>query len=181
MKVVNADIPGVFILEPRVFTDERGFFMESWNDRTWREATGLDTVFVQDNHSRSVRGVVRGLHYQVEAVQAKLVRVVSGEIYDVALDVRRGSPTCGRWTAVRLSAENQRQFWVPEGFAHAFMALSGTVDVLYKTTNYYAPEHERCIAWDDPDLGITWPLSATSVVSEKDRRAVPWCEADLLP
>ncbi|MBC8424421.1 dTDP-4-dehydrorhamnose 3,5-epimerase [bacterium] len=181
MKVVTTDIPGVLVLEPRVFPDERGFFLESYSARTWHEATGLDTVFVQDNHSRSVRGVVRGLHYQLEAIQGKLVRVVRGEIYDVALDVRRGSPTCGRWTAVRLSEENRRQLWLPEGFAHAFMALSETADVLYKTTDHYAPGHERCIAWDDPDLAIDWPLSAASVVSEKDRRAVPWREAELLP
>jgi dTDP-4-dehydrorhamnose 3,5-epimerase len=181
VKVIKTDIPDVLILEPRVHTDERGFFMESWNARTWREATGLDTVFVQDNHSRSRRGVVRGLHYQVASVQGKLVRVVRGEIFDVALDVRRGSPTCGRWTAVRLSAENRRQLWIPEGFAHAFMALSETADALYKATDYYAPEHERCICWDDPDLAIDWPLADPSVVSEKDRRAVPFREAELLP
>jgi len=181
VKVTKADIPDVLILEPRVFTDDRGFFMESYNARDWREATGLDTVFVQDNHSRSHRGVVRGLHYQIESVQGKLVRVVHGEIYDVALDLRRGSPTCGRWTGVLLSAANQRQCWIPEGFAHAFMALSETADVLYKATAYYAPEHERSICWDDPDLAIDWPLPAASTMSDKDRSAVPFRAAEMLP
>jgi len=181
VKVIETDIPGVLILEPRVFADGRGFFMESFNARSWREATGLGTAFVQDNHSRSSRGVVRGLHYQVESVQGKLVRVVRGEIYDVALDVRRSSPTCGRWTGVRLSAENKRQFWIPEGFAHAFMALSETADVLYKASDYYAPDHERSIRWDDPELAIDWPIPSGALLSGKDRRAVSFCEAELLP
>ena len=181
MRIIKTDIPDVLIFEPRVFNDERGFFLESFNARGWREATGLERDFVQDNHSRSYHGVVRGLHYQVESVQGKLVRVVRGEIYDVALDLRRSSPTCGRWTGVLLSEENQRQCWIPEGFAHAFMALSETADVLYKTTAYYAPEHERSICWDDPDLAIEWPLPSNTVLSEKDRRAVPFREAELLP
>ncbi|MBU0742808.1 dTDP-4-dehydrorhamnose 3,5-epimerase [bacterium] len=181
MKITKTDIPDVLVIEPNVFQDERGFFLESFNVRAWREATGLETVFVQDNHSCSNHGVVRGLHYQVESVQGKLVRVVRGEIYDVALDLRRSSPTCGRWTGVLLSEANKRLCWIPAGFAHAFMALSETADVLYKTTDYYAPEHERSICWDDPDLAIDWPLPANAVLSEKDRRAVPFREAELLP
>ena len=170
----------MLILEPRVFPDDRGFFCETFNARTWREATGLETTFVQDNHSRSWRGVVRGLHYQIEQAQGKLVRVAAGEIYDVALDLRRSSPTFGRWTGVRLSDENHRQFWLPPGFAHAFMALSETADVLYKATDFYAPEHERSIRWDDPDLAIDWPEEAIAL-SDKDRGAVPFREAEVYP
>jgi len=181
VKVIKTDIPDVLILEPRVFEDDRGFFSETFNAEIWREATGLDTVFVQDNHSRSCRGVVRGLHYQIQSPQGKLVRVVAGEIFDVALDLRRTSPTFGRWTGVRLTAENHRQCWIPVGFAHAFMAVSESADVLYKTTDYYAPEYERSIAWDDPDLSIDWPLDAASILSEKDRGAVPFREAEVYP
>lgn len=181
MKVMNTDIPDVLVLEPRVFPDDRGFFSETWNARTWQETTGLDPVFVQDNHSRSLRGVVRGLHYQIEQAQGKLVRVVAGEIYDVALDLRRASPTFGRWTGVRLTAENHRQCWIPPGFAHAFMALSETADVLYKTTDYYAPEHERSILWDDQDLAIDWPETEATALSDKDRGAVPFREAEVYP
>lgn len=178
MDIIRTDLKDVFIVEPRVFRDERGFFLESWNAARWREATGLDTVFVQDNHSRSRKGVVRGLHYQVRHVQGKLVRVVRGEIYDVALDLRRSSPDFGRWTGVRLSAENHRQLWIPAGFAHAFMALTDDADVLYKTTDVYDREAERTIRWDDPDLAIDWPLPAAGVVSEKDRAGVPFREAE---
>ncbi len=181
MKVVKTDIPDVLVLEPRVFHDDRGFFSETFNARTWRDVTGLDVDFIQDNHSRSHRGVVRGLHYQIRAAQGKLVRVIRGEVYDVALDLRRSSPTFGRWTGVVLSDENHRQCWIPAGFAHAFMALSETADVLYKTTDYYAPEHERSIIWDDPQLAIDWPLDTASGLSEKDRGAVPFREAEVYP
>ncbi len=181
MKVVKTDVSDVLVIEPRVFPDERGFFLESWNDRTWRETTGLDTAFVQDNHSRSVRGVVRGLHYQVRHVQGKLVRVVDGEIFDVAVDLRKSSSTFGRWFGTVLSAENHRQLWIPEGFAHAFMALSETADVLYKATDYYDRDAERSIRWDDPELAIAWPLDSASVLSEKDERGVPFAQAELFP
>ena len=178
MKVTPTAVPDILLLEPRVFHDDRGFFMETWNARTWREATGLDTTFVQDNHSRSVRGVVRGLHYQLECVQGKLVRVAEGEIFDVGLDLRRGSPTFGRWAGARLSAENRRQLWIPPGFAHAFVALSETADVLYKATDYYHPDSERSIRWDDPDLAIDWPDCGAPLLSDKDRGAVPFAEAE---
>lgn len=179
MIVTKTDLPDVLLLEPRVFPDERGFFLESFNARTWREAVGFLPEFVQDNHSRSRRGVVRGLHYQVRHVQGKLVQAVRGEIFDVAVDLRRGSPTCGKWTAAVLSDANHRQLWIPPGFAHAFLTLSDEADVLYKTTDYYDKQAERCIRWDDPELGIAWPLPAAAVLSEKDRGAVPLREAEL--
>ena len=179
MIVKKTDLPDVLLLEPRVFPDARGFFLESFNARTWREAVGFLPDFVQDNHSRSRRGVVRGLHYQVRHVQGKLVQAVRGEIYDVAVDLRRGSPTCGKWTAATLSGDNHRQLWIPPGFAHAFLTLSDEADVLYKTTDYYDRDAERCIRWDDPELGIAWPLPAAAVLSEKDRGAVPLREAEL--
>ncbi len=169
MKAVQTAIPEVLIFEPRVFGDARGFFMESYNARTFRELTGLDVNFVQDNHSRSARGVLRGLHYQIQQPQGKLVRVASGCVFDVAVDVRRASPTFGRWVGVELSADNQRQLWVPPGFAHGFVVLSDSADFLYKTTDYYAPEHERCIRWDDPAIGIVWPLDGEPLLSAKDR------------
>ncbi len=181
MKVLPTALPEVLILEPVVHRDERGFFMESFNARTWREATGLERTFVQDNHSRSRLGVVRGIHYQIRQVQGKLVRVVRGAVFDVAVDLRRSSPTCGRWVGVRLDEENMRQLWIPEGFGHAFVALTDGAEVLYKTTDYYAREHERCIRWDDPDLGIAWPEVPGTVLSEKDRRALPLREAELFP
>ena len=181
MKVTPTDLPGVLVLEPEVFADERGWFMESFNDRRWREATGLERNFVQDNHSCSRRGVVRGIHYQVRHVQGKLVRVVRGAVFDVAVDLRRSSPAFGRWTGVRLDAENRRQLWIPEGFGHAFLALTDGAEVLYKTTDYYAREHERCIRWDDPDLGIAWPAVDDVVLSTKDRRAVSLREAEVFP
>lgn len=179
MIVTKTDLPDVLLLEPRVFPDERGFFLESFNARTWREAVGFLPDFVQDNHSRSRRGVVRGLHYQVRHVQGKLVQAVRGEIFDVAVDLRRDSPACGQWTAAVLSDANHRQLWIPPGFAHAFLTLSDEADVLYKTTDYYDKQAERCIRWDDPELGIAWPLPAEAVLSEKDRGAVPLREAEL--
>jgi dTDP-4-dehydrorhamnose 3,5-epimerase len=171
MTIVPTEIPDLLIIEPKVFGDERGFFFESYNERTWREATGLSTRFVQDNHSRSTRYVLRGLHYQLRQPQGKLVRVVVGEVFDVAVDLRRGSPTFGRWGGARLSAANKRQMWVPEGFAHGFLVLSEAAEFLYKTTEFYAPEHERTIAWNDPDLGIDWPLERAPVLSAKDAAA----------
>lgn len=168
MNVIPTEIPDVLLIEPKVFGDERGFFFESFNQRIWREKTGLERSFVQDNHSRSARGVLRGLHYQIEQPQGKLVRVVAGEVFDVAVDLRRSSPTFGRWVGVVLSAANKKQLWVPEGFAHGFLVLSESADFLYKTTDFYAPEHECCIRWDDPDLAVDWPLSGDPAVSEKD-------------
>ena len=170
--MIKTEIPDVLIIEPRVFGDERGFFFESFNERHWREATGLDVRFVQDNHSRSVKGVLRGLHYQLGQPQGKLVRVVSGEVFDVAVDLRKSSPTFGKWTGVHLSAENKLQFWLPEGFAHAFLVVSECAEFLYKTTDYYAPEQERCIIWNDPELAIHWPLEGEPVLSVKDSRGV---------
>jgi dTDP-4-dehydrorhamnose 3,5-epimerase len=170
MHVVPTEIPGVVILEPQVFGDDRGFFFESFNARTFATAVGTDITFVQDNHSRSRRGVLRGLHYQVERPQGKLVRVVAGVIFDVAVDIRPGSLTFGRWTGVELSADNKRQLWVPPGLAHGFVVRSETADVLYKTTDYYAPEHERTLRWDDPDLAIDWGLTEPPLLSEKDAR-----------
>ncbi|MCU1717967.1 dTDP-4-dehydrorhamnose 3,5-epimerase [Pseudomonas sp. 5P_3.1_Bac2] len=169
MQVVSTTIPEVLILEPRVFGDDRGFFYESFNARAFAEATGVKSEFVQDNHSRSARGVLRGLHYQVQQAQGKLVRVSAGEVLDVAVDIRRSSPTFGQWVAVRLSAENKRQLWIPEGFAHGFVVLSEFAEFLYKTTDYYAPEHERCIRWDDPSLAIDWQLSEAPQLSAKDQ------------
>jgi dTDP-4-dehydrorhamnose 3,5-epimerase len=170
MNVVPTDISGVVILEPKVFGDDRGFFFESFNARTFAAAVGTDLTFVQDNHSRSRRGVLRGLHYQVQRQQGKLVRVVAGVIFDVAVDIRPGSPTFGRWTGVELTAENKRQLWVPPGLAHGFVVRSETAEVLYKTTDSYAPEHERTLRWDDPDLAIDWGLTEPPLLSEKDAR-----------
>jgi dTDP-4-dehydrorhamnose 3,5-epimerase len=170
MHVVPTEIPGVVILEPKVFGDDRGFFFESFSARTFAAAVGTDVMFVQDNHSLSRRGVLRGLHYQVERPQGKLVRVVTGAIFDVAVDIRPGSPTFGRWTGVELSADNKRQLWVPPGLAHGFVVQSDIAEVLYKTTDYYAPEHERTLRWDDPDLAIDWGLTEPPLVSEKDAR-----------
>ncbi len=181
MKVQQTSIPDVLILEPRVFADERGFFFESWNARAWREATGLERSFVQDNHSQSRRGVVRGLHYQLRRVQGKLVRAVAGEIFDVAVDLRRGSATFGQWVGARLSAGNRLQMWIPEGFAHGFVALDDSAEVLYKTTDYYSREDERCLRWDDPDLAIDWPDAGAALLSAKDADALPWREAETFP
>lgn len=178
MKIVETELPGCLILEPRVFRDERGFFLESWNAGAYRKALG-EWTFVQDNHSRSRRGVLRGLHYQIVQPQGKLVRVVRGAAFDVAVDLRRSSPAFGRWTGVELSEDNIRQFWIPPGFAHGFLALSETVDFLYKTTDYYAPAHERCVAWNDPDIGIAWPAGVTPVLSAKDAAGLPLRQAEV--
>jgi dTDP-4-dehydrorhamnose 3,5-epimerase len=168
MKVIPTALAEVLILEPKLHGDTRGFFLESFNERTFAQATGVQTRFVQDNHSRSARGVLRGLHYQLQQPQGKLVRVVRGAIWDVAVDVRRSSPHFGRWVAMELTEENMHQAWVPPGFAHGFLVLSESADVLYKTTDYYAPQHERCIVWNDPQLAITWPLHAAPLLSAKD-------------
>ncbi|OYD50306.1 dTDP-4-dehydrorhamnose 3,5-epimerase [Acidovorax kalamii] len=169
MQAIRLTIPDVVLIEPKVFGDARGFFFESFNQRAFNEATGTDHQFVQDNHSRSTRGVLRGLHYQIQQPQGKLVRVVRGAVFDVAVDIRRSSPTFGRWVGEELSEDNHRQLWVPPGFAHGFVVLSETAEFLYKTTDYYAPTYERCIAWNDPALAIDWRLgSATPQLSSKD-------------
>ncbi|OUR71059.1 dTDP-4-dehydrorhamnose 3,5-epimerase [Methylophaga sp. 41_12_T18] len=172
MEVIETSIPDVKLLKPKVFGDERGFFMESYNQQTLQELLGLDVEFVQDNHSRSSKNVLRGLHYQLEQAQGKLVRVVAGEVFDVAVDLRQSSPTFGQWAGAILSAQNNHQFWVPAGFAHGFVVLSDTADFLYKTTDYYAPEHEKCIRWDDPTIAIDWPIDGEPSFSEKDKQGV---------
>ncbi len=180
MRVIDTAIPDVKILEPKVFGDERGFFFESFNQEVFEAATGLSPVFVQDNHSKSSVGVLRGLHYQLPPKeQGKLVRVIQGEIFDVAVDVRNISPTFGKWVGEMLSAENKKQLWIPEGFAHGFVTLSENAEFLYKTTNYYAPEQERCIAWNDPDIGIDWPLEDEPLLSEKDKTGLAFKQAEL--
>jgi len=179
VKVVATELPGVLLLEPRVHQDARGFFLESYNRRTFGEATGLDIDFVQDNQVFSVRNVLRGLHYQIRQPQGKLVVVLAGEIFDAAVDVRRSSPTFGKCVATTLSGGAHRMLWVPAGFAHGYLVLSEHAIVLYKTTDYYAPEHERTILWNDPALGIRWPLEGAPIVSDKDRRAPPFSSADL--
>ena len=178
MKVTPCAIADVLLIEPRVFGDARGFFYESFNQRDFAKATGLDLQFVQDNHSKSGQGVLRGLHYQVQNPQGKLVRVVAGEVFDVAVDIRRDSPTFGQWVGEILSGDNKRQLWVPPGLAHGFVVLSEHAELLYKTTDYYAPEHERCIAWNDPTLGIQWPVMATAPkLSAKDATGAAFLEA----
>lgn len=181
MKATAGALPEVLVLEPRVFGDDRGFFLESYNRRVFQEVAGIDVNFVQDNHSRSARNVLRGLHYQLKQAQGKLVRVVAGEIFDVAVDMRRSSARFGRWMGLHLSAENKRMLWVPAGFAHGFLALSDSTEVLYKTTDYYAPEHERCVLWNDPDIGIDWPLAGMPLVSEKDGRGAALKLAETFP
>jgi dTDP-4-dehydrorhamnose 3,5-epimerase len=182
MRALPTALPGVLILEPKVFGDARGFFMETFNARLFAELTGCAKPFVQDNHSRSARGVLRGLHYQIPPkAQDKLVRVIAGEIVDVAVDLRRGAPTFGRWEAVRLSAENKRQLWVPAGFAHGFAVLSDTAEVVYKVTDYYAPELEHCIRWDDPQLGIDWGLPEAPLLSAKDQAGTALAAAAVFP
>ena len=181
MKITQTEIADVLIIEPRVFGDERGFFFESFNQRTWEEQTGLKTQFVQDNHSRSAQGVLRGLHYQIKQPQGKLVRVIAGEVYDVSVDIRRSSPTFMKWVGVTLSATNKRMLWIPPGFAHGFIVVSDTAEFLYKTTDYWAPEHERCIRWDDPTLGIRWPLEGVPQISAKDAQGVAFTAAEMFP
>lgn len=181
MNVVATAIPDVLMIEPRVFGDARGFFLESYNARGFRQATGLSVDFVQDNHSRSCRGVLRGLHYQVRQAQGKLVSVVCGAVFDVAVDIRRSSPGFGQWVGVELSEDNHRQLWLPPGIAHGFLVLSERVDVLYKTTDYYAPEHERVILWNDPDIEIEWPLADEPLLSQKDRAGLPLKQAECFP
>jgi len=178
MKATPLAIPDVILLEPKVFGDERGFFFESFNQAKFEAAIGRPVAFVQDNHSRSVKNVLRGLHYQIRQPQGKLVRVVQGEVFDVAVDIRQSSPTFGQWVGEILSAENKRQMWVPAGFAHGFVVLSDTAEFLYKTTDYYAPEHERCIAWDDPAIAIQWPLDGVPALSAKDQQGKPLAEAE---
>lgn len=180
MKVIPTALPEVLVIEPQVFGDARGFFFESYNERMFREATGLAVNFVQDNHSRSAKGVLRGLHYQIQRPQGKLVRVVRGSVFDVAVDLRQSSPNFGRCVGLELSEENQRQIWIPPGFAHGFLVTSESADLLYKTTDYYAPEHERCVLWNDPTLGIDWPLAAVGGgprLSAKDSQGMVLYEA----
>ena len=178
MQATPTAIPEVVILEPKVFGDERGFFFESFNASAFREATGLTRDFVQDNHSKSARNVLRGLHYQIQQAQGKLVRVVEGEVFDVAVDIRRASPTFGQWVGVHLSGENKKQLWVPEGFAHGFVVLSETAEFLYKTTDYYNPAFERSILWNDSDLDIRWPISGEPQLSAKDSAASRFRDAE---
>jgi dTDP-4-dehydrorhamnose 3,5-epimerase len=176
--VIPTAIPDVLILEPEVFGDSRGFFFESFNAKDFANVTGLDVNFVQDNHSKSAIGVLRGLHYQLQQAQGKLVRVTQGAVFDVAVDIRKSSPTFGKWVGCELSDTNHRQFWVPAGFAHGFVVISESADFLYKTTDYYAPAHERCIAWNDPSIGIQWPEGITPLLSVKDQQGVSLKEAE---
>lgn len=179
MQVVQTAIPEVLILEPQVFGDERGFFFESFNQQKFESLTGVKANFVQDNHSKSAVNVLRGLHYQIQQPQGKLVRVVAGEVFDVAVDLRRKSKTFGKWVGVVLSGENKRQLWVPPGFAHGFVVLKEGTEFLYKTTDYYAPQHERCIRWNDPEIGIEWPLFGEPVLSAKDQLGLSLAEAEV--
>ena len=179
MKVSPLAIPEVFLLEPRVFGDERGFFFESYNQRDFEAVIGKKATFVQSNHSRSVRNVLRGLHYQIQQAQGKLVRVIAGEVFDVAVDIRRTSPTFGHWIGERLSAENKKQLWIPPGFAHGFVVLSDTAEFLYSVTDYWAPEHERCIIWNDQTLKIDWPIAEAPILSDKDARGLRLSEAEV--
>ena len=176
--VIPTAIPDVLILEPKVFGDSRGFFFESFNAKDFANVTGLDVNFVQDNHSKSAKGVLRGLHYQLQQAQGKLVRVTQGAVFDVAVDIRKSSPTFGKWVGCELSDTNHRQFWVPAGFAHGFVVISESADFLYKTTDYYAPAHEKCIAWNDPSIGIQWPEGITPLLSTKDQQGVSLKEAE---
>ncbi len=181
MRVTASAIAEVLVIEPEVFGDERGFFFESYNQRNFSRETGVEAVFVQENHSRSSRNVLRGLHYQIRQSQGKLVRVVVGEVFDVAVDLRKSSRTFGRWVSQALSADNKRILWIPPGFAHGFLTLSDCAEVLYMSTDYYAPEHERCIAWNDSDIGIAWPRAGAPVLSEKDKRGVSLRSAEIFP
>ena len=177
--VIETDIAEVMILEPKVFGDSRGFFFESFNAKDFAHVTGLDVKFVQDNHSKSAKGVLRGLHYQLQQAQGKLVRVTQGAVFDVAVDIRKSSPTFGKWVGCELNDVNQRQFWVPAGFAHGFIVLTESADFLYKTTDYYAPAHERCILWDDPSIGINWPKGISPLLSPKDHQGVKLSDAEV--
>ena len=179
MKIIKTKIPDVLILEPKVFGDDRGFFFESFNEQALLAQAGITTRFVQDNHSKSAKNVLRGLHYQIKQPQGKLVRVVVGEVFDVAVDLRRGSPNFGAWVGIHLSAENKRQFWVPPGFAHGFLVLSAAAEFLYKTTDYYAPEYERSLLWNDPELEIDWPLEGDPILSVKDQAGVRFKDAEV--
>lgn len=179
MKVTPTAIPDVLLIEPKIFGDERGFFFESFNLAVFNQTTGLNVDFVQDNHSRSAKGVLRGLHYQIQQPQGKLVRVISGEVLDVVVDIRRTSPTFGKWVSAVLTAVSHRQLWIPPGFAHGFIVLSETADFLYKTTDYYAPAFERCIAWNDPTLGIDWQFSDTPNLSSKDAAGLLFAQAEV--
>lgn len=181
LKVTPTTLPEVLVIEPRVFTDDRGFFLESYNEAAFTQATGIGARFVQDNHSRSLQGVLRGLHYQIKQSQGKLVRVISGKVFDVAVDLRRSSPRFGRWVGMELSADNHRQLWIPPGFAHGFLVLSASAEFLYKTTDYYAPEHERTLAWNDREVGIEWPIAALGrepSLSAKDAAGSNWARAE---
>ena len=177
--VIQTAIPDVLILEPKVFGDSRGFFFESFNAKDFANVTGLDVNFVQDNHSKSAKGVLRGLHYQLQQAQGKLVRVTQGAVFDVALDIRKSSPTFGKWVGCELSGTNHLQLWIPQGFAHGFIVLSESADFLYKTTDYYAPAHERCIAWNDPSIGITWPEGIAPLLSAKDQQGLSLDQAEV--
>jgi dTDP-4-dehydrorhamnose 3,5-epimerase len=181
VKATATALPDVILIEPKVFGDSRGFFFESFNQKVFADETGVASPFVQDNHSRSSAGVLRGLHYQLLQPQGKLVRVVRGAIFDVAVDIRRSSKSFGRWVGTELTEENQQQLWIPPGYAHGFLVLSETADVLYKTTDYYAPEHERCILWSDAAIGIEWPAGIEPKLSEKDKRGLSLAEAELFP
>jgi dTDP-4-dehydrorhamnose 3,5-epimerase len=181
VKAIPTAIAQVLVIEPAVFGDARGAFFESWNRRAFSKLAGHDVEFVQDNHSVSARGVLRGLHYQVRQSQGKLVRVVAGEVFDVVVDLRRSSPTFGRWVGERLSAQNRRMMWVPEGFAHGFLVLSDMAEFLYKTTDYYAPEHERTLLWNDPAVGVKWPLEGAPVLKPKDAAGTPLASAETFP
>ena len=181
MKVIPTEIPDVLIIEPQVYGDDRGFFLESFNQKDFREKTGVNTTFVQDNHSMSLKNVLRGLHYQIPNPQGKLVRVVNGSVFDVAVDARQSSPTFGQWVGCILSAENKRIFWVPEGFAHGFLVLSDRAEFLYKTTNYYYPKYEKTISWNDADLGIDWPLETPPILSPKDQAGQPFKSVEVFP
>lgn len=179
MNVIKTNLPEVLIFEPRIFGDDRGFFYESFNAKKFTELSGLETAFVQDNHSLSAKNVLRGMHYQIRQPQGKLVRVVSGEVFDVAVDIRKSSPRFGQWTGVTLSATNKRQLWVPPGFAHGFMVISDSAEFLYKTTDYWAPEHERCLQWNDPAVDIRWPLQGAPIMSAKDQQGQSLVNAEV--
>jgi dTDP-4-dehydrorhamnose 3,5-epimerase len=181
MKVTSTEIPDVLLIEPKVFGDDRGFFLESFNQKAFYEKTGLSLQFVQDNHSRSQQNVLRGLHYQIQQTQGKLVRVVLGQIFDVVVDLRKSSSTFGQWIGITLSAANKLQLWVPPGFAHGFVVTSDVAEVLYKTTDYYAPEHERCLLWSDPDLAIAWQFEGDPILSAKDQAGQPFTQCEVFP